>query len=148
MRRSLTLTGLLFLFVLALGHTGKARASALSHKAQRVVRIALTQRGVHYRWGGTSPRTGFDCSGFVRFVYAHFGVDLPHSSYAQHGLGRRVARGSLRPGDLVFFDGAGHVGIYVGGGRFIHAPHTGTRVQISSLSGSYARGFDGARRLV
>ena len=114
----------------------------------RAVRFARHLTGIPYRWGGTSPRTGFDCSGFVRFVYAHFGISLPHSSYAQFGLGRRIPRAALKPGDLVFFDGAGHVGVYVGHGSFIHAPHTGTRVQISRLDGSYSRGFDGARRLV
>jgi cell wall-associated NlpC family hydrolase len=113
----------------------------------RAVRFARHLTGIPYRWGGTSPRSGFDCSGLVRFVYAHFGVSLPHSSYAQIGLGRRVPRRALRAGDLVFFDGAGHVGIYVGNGRFIHAPHAGTRVQISRLSGLYSRDFDGARRL-
>jgi peptidoglycan DL-endopeptidase CwlO len=79
-------------------------------------------------------------------VYAHFGVTLPHSSYAQFGDGRRVARQSLRPGDLVFFDGLGHVGLYVGNGRFIHAPHTGTRVRIEKLGGWYSSRFAGARR--
>jgi cell wall-associated NlpC family hydrolase len=102
--------------------------------------------GVPYVWGGSGPR-GFDCSGLVRYVYKRFGIELPHSSYADFGLGRRVAsRWALKPGDLVFFGGLGHVGLYVGHGKFIHAPHTGTRVQISKLSefGSY----DGARRLV
>jgi cell wall-associated NlpC family hydrolase len=113
----------------------------------RAVRYAKHLIGVRYRYGGTSPRTGFDCSGFVRFVYAHVGVALPRVSYEQFSRGRRIARAALRPGDLVFFDGAGHVGIYVGNGRFIHAPHTGTRVQISSLGGSYGRGFDGGRRV-
>jgi hypothetical protein len=100
--------------------------------------------GVPYRWGGSSP-SGFDCSGLVRFVYERFGIDLPHSSYADFGLGRRV-RGVLKPGDLVFFSGVGHVGMYIGNNRFIHAPHSGTTVQISSMSdhGSY----DGARRIV
>src|SRR5581483_1275403 len=87
--------------------------------------------GTRYVYGGTSPRTGFDCSGFVRYVYAHFGLALPHSSYAQYALGRRVARSALRPGDLVFFDGLGHVGMYIGNGRFIHAPHSGTRVRVA-----------------
>ena len=82
-----------------------------------------------YRYGGDSPRSGFDCSGLVRYVFGHFGVDLPHSSYADYGLGNQVTRGSLRPGDLVFFDGVGHVGLYVGAGRFIHAPHSGTTVR-------------------
>jgi cell wall-associated NlpC family hydrolase len=113
----------------------------------RVVDYAKRFRGVRYVYGGTSPRSGFDCSGFVRFVYAHFGVPLAHSSYAQFGLGRRVGRASLRPGDLVFFDGLGHVGIYIGNGRFIHAPHTGTRVRVETLGGWYSSRFDGARRL-
>ena len=105
--------------------------------------------GIPYVWGGSSPATGFDCSGFVRFVYAHFGIALPHSSYADFDLGRRVARGNLRPGDLVFFDGVGHVGMYIGHGRFIHAPHSGTDVQVTSLSEPwYRQSYDGARRLL
>jgi cell wall-associated NlpC family hydrolase len=123
------------------------RAHAASALGVRVVLYARRLLGVPYSWGGTSPATGFDCSGFVRFVFRHFGVELPHSSYAQFDLGRRVARGGLRPGDLVFFDGLGHVGLYVGKGRFIHAPHTGTRVEIDSLTGWYAGAYDGARRL-
>jgi cell wall-associated NlpC family hydrolase len=114
---------------------------------ERAVAYARHLIGVPYRWGGSSPSSGFDCSGFVRYVYRRFGVQLPHSSYADFGLGRRVSRGALRAGDLVFFDGVGHVGMYVGGGRFIHAPHSGTRVQISTLAG-YGRSYDGARRLV
>ena len=120
-----------------------------SHMAfgMRVVDYAKRFRGVRYVYGGSSPRSGFDCSGFVRYVYAHFGVPLAHSSYAQFGRGRRVSRASLRPGDLVFFDGLGHVGIYIGNGRFIHAPHTGTRVRIETFTGWYSSRFDGARRL-
>jgi cell wall-associated NlpC family hydrolase len=114
---------------------------------RRVVGYAKRFLGVPYVYGGSSPRSGFDCSGFVRYVYAHFGVSLPHSSYAQFGDGRRVGRGSLRPGDLVFFDGLGHVGLYIGNGRFIHAPHTGTRVRIETLAGWYSSRFSGARRL-
>jgi cell wall-associated NlpC family hydrolase len=126
----------------------KARAIQ-SHLAfgTRVVDYARRFRGVRYVYGGSSPRTGFDCSGFVRYVYAHFGLSLAHSSYAQFDRGRRVSRASLRPGDLVFFDGLGHVGIYVGNGRFIHAPHTGTRVRIETLAGWYSSRFVGARRL-
>ena len=122
-------------------------AAAKAAMSQRVVRYAKRFIGVRYVYGGSSPRAGFDCSGFVRYVYAHFGVSLPHSSYAQFGDGRRVSRRSLRPGDLVFFDGVGHVGLYVGNGRFIHAPHTGTRVQITPLAGWYSSRFSGARRL-
>jgi len=113
----------------------------------RVVGYAKRFLGIRYVYGGSSPRSGFDCSGFVRYVYAHFGVALPHSSYAQFGDGHRVGRRSLRPGDLVFFDSVGHVGIYIGNGRFIHAPHTGTRVSIEKLGGWYSSRFSGARRI-
>jgi cell wall-associated NlpC family hydrolase len=127
----------------------EAKRSAQSHLAfgMRVVDYAKRFRGVRYVYGGSTPRSGFDCSGFVRYVYAHFGVSLAHSSYAQFDLGRRIGRASLRPGDLVFFDGLGHVGIYIGNGRFIHAPHSGTRVRIETLAGWYSSRFAGARRL-
>ena len=114
---------------------------------ERMVDYARHFVGVPYSWGGTSPRTGFDCSGFVRFVYAHFGISLAHSSFADRWLGKHVGRWSMRPGDLVFFDGGGHVGIYIGHGRFIHAPHTGTVVRIETMSGWYSSRFDGARRV-
>jgi cell wall-associated NlpC family hydrolase len=113
----------------------------------RVVGFARHLLGTRYVWGGSSPRSGFDCSGFVRYVYGHFGIPLAHSSYAQFDRGRRVSRKGLKPGDLVFFDGLGHVGIYVGKGHFIHAPHTGTRVRIETLGGWYGSRYDGARRL-
>jgi cell wall-associated NlpC family hydrolase len=127
----------------------KPKRTTQSHLAfgLRVADYAKRFRGVRYVYGGSSPRSGFDCSGFVRYVYAHFGVPLAHSTYAQFDLGRRVSRSSLRPGDLVFFDGEGHVGIYIGNGRFIHAPHTGTRVRIETLAGWYSSRFTGARRL-
>jgi peptidoglycan DL-endopeptidase CwlO len=111
-----------------------------------VVGIAMHYLGTPYVWGGASP-SGFDCSGFVMYVFGQIGVSLPHSSYAQYGYGSAVSRGDLQPGDLVFFDGLGHVGIYVGGGSFIHAPHTGDVVKISSISGWYASTFVGGRRL-
>jgi cell wall-associated NlpC family hydrolase len=126
--------------------THVSRATALAHEQTRIVRFARHFIGVRYVYGGTSPRSGFDCSGFTRFVYAHFGVTLPHYSGAQFQMGRRVSRRGLRPGDLVFFSGLGHVGLYVGAGRFIHAPHTGARVSIETLS--YHGGFVGARRFV
>jgi cell wall-associated NlpC family hydrolase len=113
----------------------------------KVVKYAKHFLGVRYVYGGSTPSSGFDCSGFVRYVYGHFGVRLAHSSFAQFGSGFGVRRGGLKPGDLVFFDGLGHVGIYVGNGRFIHAPHSGTRVRIESLVGWYGNRLDGARRL-
>jgi cell wall-associated NlpC family hydrolase len=125
-----------------------SRATKVAHEQAAVVRYARKFLGVRYVWGGTSPATGFDCSGFTRWIYAHFGISLPHYSGAQWDMGRPVSRAGLRPGDLVFFSGLGHVGMYVGGGHFIHAPHSGTTVEIDSLYGSYGGGYDGARRIL
>jgi cell wall-associated NlpC family hydrolase len=111
-----------------------------------VVGIAMHYLGVPYVWGGSTPR-GFDCSGFVSYVFAQIGISVPHSSYAQFGMGTAISINALQPGDLVFFTGASHVGIYIGGGQFIHAPHTGDVVKISSLSGYYSSNFAGARRI-
>jgi peptidoglycan DL-endopeptidase CwlO len=113
-----------------------------------VVGVAMSQMGTAYVWGGGAPG-GFDCSGLVMWAYAQVGVSLPHSSYAQYGYGVPVSRDQLQPGDLVFFDGLGHVGIYIGGGQFVHAPHTGDVVKISSLDESwYASAYVGARRIL
>jgi cell wall-associated NlpC family hydrolase len=113
-----------------------------------VVGIAMQYLGVPYKWGGSSP-SGFDCSGFTMYVYAQVGVSLPHYTGSQWGMGVPVAKSDLQPGDLVFFNGLGHMGIYVGGGSFIHAPHTGDVVKISSLSQDwYANTYMGARRIL
>jgi peptidoglycan DL-endopeptidase CwlO len=113
-----------------------------------VVSIAMQYLGVPYVWGGASPSTGFDCSGFVMYVFAQIGVSLPHHAASQYNYGVPVSRDQLAPGDLVFFDGLGHVGIYIGNGQFIHAPHTGDVVKISSLYESwYSSMYYGARRL-
>ena len=111
-----------------------------------VVGIAMQYLGVPYVYGGASP-SGFDCSGLVMYVFAQIGVSLPHNAAAQYGAGVPVSRDQLQAGDLVFFNGLGHVGIYIGGGQFIHAPHTGDVVKISSLSGWYSSTWVGARRL-
>lgn len=113
----------------------------------RVANYAKRFRGVPYVWGGSSPRPGFDCSGFVRYVWGHFGVSLPHSSYGDESYGRRVLRRYLKPGDLVFFAGGSHVGIYIGRHRVIDAPHSGAVVHISTMTNWYSDAYDGARRL-
>jgi cell wall-associated NlpC family hydrolase len=104
--------------------------------------IALHYLGIPYVWGGASP-SGFDCSGLVMYVYAQLGISLPHYTVAQWNATIPVS--SPAPGDLVFFNGLGHVGIYIGGGQFVDAPHTGSVVRIDSMSGF--GGFDGARRV-
>jgi peptidoglycan DL-endopeptidase CwlO len=110
------------------------------------VGIAMQYLGTPYVYGGASPG-GFDCSGFIMYVFAQIGVSLPHNAAAQYGYGTPVGRSQLQPGDLVFFNGLGHAGIYVGGGSFIHSPHTGDVVKISGMSGWYASTYVGARRL-
>jgi cell wall-associated NlpC family hydrolase len=113
-----------------------------------VVGVAMSYLGTPYAWGGGSPG-GFDCSGLVAYAFSQVGVSLPHSSYAQYSMGVPVSRDQLEPGDLVFFDGLGHVGIYIGGGQFVHAPHTGDVVKVSSMSDSwYASTYVGARRIL
>jgi cell wall-associated NlpC family hydrolase len=109
-----------------------------------VVGIAMQELGKPYVWGASGP-SAFDCSGLVAYVYAQVGVSLPHNAAAQYGYGSPVAYEDLQAGDLVFFSGLGHVGIYIGAGQFIHAPHTGDVVKISSLSSH--GGYVGARRL-
>ncbi len=114
----------------------------------QAVAIAMRYLGIPYVWGGASP-SGFDCSGLTMYVYAQLGVSLPHYAAAQYGMGVAVGRDQLQPGDLVFFRGLGHMGMYIGGGNFIHAPHTGDVVKISSLSDSYyTANWVGARRVV
>ena len=131
------------------GAPGRNRPAPPRHAGSvgaRAASIAEHYLGVPYRWGGADP-SGFDCSGLVMYVYAQLGVHLPHFAAAQYRDGRHVRVDGLRPGDLVFFDDLNHVGIYVGGGRFIHAPHTGDHVRISSLAGGwYAEHYDGATR--
>lgn len=113
-------------------------STSTSGSHPEVVSIAKKYLGVAYSWGGSSPSTGFDCSGFTMYCYAQIGISLSHSSQAQYYEGTHIARSALMPGDLVFFGGSTssihHVGIYVGGGQYIHSPRTGDVVKISSLS--------------
>ena len=117
-----------------------------------IVRTAASYRGSRYRRGGISSR-GFDCSGFVMHVYSRYGVRLPHSSRAQFRCGRSVSRADLLPGDLVFFSGTyrrgiSHVGMYVGGGKFIHASTSRGGVRTDALDSAYfRRKYAGARRV-
>jgi cell wall-associated NlpC family hydrolase len=122
-------------------HVLKARRLA----RDRIVTRAWRAVGVRYRWGGASL-SGFDCSGLTQWVYRPFGVSLPHYSAAQWRYGRRVSRRGLRPGDLLFFSGLAHVGIYLGHGALIHAPHPGAPVRFARLTGWFSSSFYGARR--
>ena len=115
---------------------------------ERAARFALEAVGVPYRWGGTSPATGFDCSGLVRWTYGRLGIDVPHSSYALWSTGRSVDRSRMEPGDVLVFSGLGHVGLYLGSGRMVHAPSTGREVEVVQLTSSnYGRRLVGARRV-
>ncbi len=113
------------------------------------VGIAEQYLGVKYVWGGASP-SGFDCSGLVMYVFEQLGVQLPHYTVSQYNWGNAVhpSRSQLEPGDLVFFAGLGHVGIYIGNNEFIHAPHTGAVVSIDSLTGWYSSEYAGATRIL
>jgi len=106
------------------------------YSSDALVVYAAKFLGVRYVWGGTTP-SGFDCSGFTKYVYAHFGISLNRVSRDQANQGTRVAKQNLKPGDLVFFGNPiHHVGIYVGNNSFIHAPRTGDVVRISALTRS------------
>jgi len=124
----------------------------VNERVQSVLAQALAQIGIRYRWGGTAPSTGFDCSGLVKYVFqTALGIELPRVSREQAQRGQPVDRQELTPGDLVFFSRRGkvinHVGIYLGDGRFVHAPRTGRDVTISNLSGYWYQRFLRARRV-
>jgi cell wall-associated NlpC family hydrolase len=119
---------------------------------QLLAQVAMTLRDIRYRRGGNVPSTGFDCSGFVHYVFAQaLGIDLPSDSASQFQSGIKIARGEMKTGDLVFFRIHGkrisHVGIYLDHGRFIHSPTSGERVRVDELGASYwAKRFAGAKR--
>ncbi|MBU3181714.1 C40 family peptidase [Clostridium psychrophilum] len=115
-----------------------SRGSSTSSNA--IIAYASNFLGVPYVWGGTSP-SGFDCSGFTQYVFAHFGVNLPRVTQSQQNVGTLVSRANLQAGDLVFFGTpAYHVGIYVGNGNMIAAPHTGDVVKIQKLNSGFTYG--------
>lgn len=130
-----------------------SRLSASVHALRdSIVALALHQRGVRYRRGASSPESGFDCSGLVSYVMAHFGQQLPRTSTEQALIGRKIERdiASLKPGDLLTF-GHGrhvsHIGIYIGNGRFVHAPVPGGRVREEALANTKGNWWKGARRV-
>jgi cell wall-associated NlpC family hydrolase len=113
-----------------------ARRSERVRPAERnaaAAAAALTQLGTPYSYGGGSPSSGFDCSGLVSWAYAQVGVSLPHNTNAIWGALPKVARGKMRPGDMVFFNGLGHMGIFLGDGRYVHAPRSGEVVEVAPL---------------
>ena len=114
-------------------------------RASQVISLAMQHLGTPYVWGGSSP-SGFDCSGLISYVYAQIGISLPHHAASQYNYGTPVAYEDLQPADLVFFSGLGHMGMYIGGGQFIHSPHTGDVVKISYLAGYSS--WVGARRIL
>lgn len=121
-----------------------------NYSTDNLVTYAETFMGLPYVWGGTTP-SGFDCSGFVQYVYSHFGITIPRTSQDQYGVGTAVSQSSLQPGDLVFFAGSdgtmtspGHVGMYVGGGMMIESPYTGASIRVVPMS---RRDYVGAKRI-
>jgi len=127
------------------------QTGADEHLRNAIVSTARQYIGIPYRWGGESPRTGFDCSGLTMVVYRLNGLDLPRASGQQWQAGTPIRRGQLAEGDLVFFATSGgsrvsHVGIYAGNGNFLHAPGSGRRIRLSPLSNPYYKSrYLGAR---
>jgi cell wall-associated NlpC family hydrolase len=125
----------------------------MSEQRAEALLQTLLALGLDYRYGGGSPDSGFDCSGLVAHVFREaYGIQLPHNARAQSEFGVRVSLSELRAGDLVFYNTLNrpfsHVGIYLGDGRFVHAPKTGAQVRVEPINGSYwMRRFDGARRI-
>ncbi len=133
--------------------TPKAETASVGERRAEVLLQTLLALGLDYRYGGSSPETGFDCSGLVAHVFREaYGIRLPQNAHAQSEQGVRVSLAELRAGDLLFYNTLNrpfsHVGIYLGDGRFVHAPKTGAQVRVEQIRGSYwMKRFDGARRI-
>ena len=114
---------------------------ASAGQSENVVQAAVSMIGKPYKYGGVSPKSGFDCSGLVYFSYHQNGITLPRTSYAQYKASRPISRKALRRGDLLFFRISGrkvsHVGIYLGNNRFVHAPSSGKKVSVAKLNSPY-----------
>ena len=116
--------------------------------AELAASFALEAVGIPYRYGSASPESGFDCSGLVRWAYGRAGIDVPHNSYALYGVGEEVEKTRIEPGDVLFFEGLGHVGLYLGDGEMVHAPYTGKDVEVVRLDETnYGTRLIGARRV-
>ncbi|MFM0492631.1 C40 family peptidase [Paraburkholderia caledonica] len=134
---------------------GGARSflSGMAGKAGDVVVGALNMIGVRYRWGGNTPDSGLDCSGFVRYVFQDtLGMALPRRAEEMSRVGEKVRVSDLKPGDLVFFNTMrrtfSHVGIYIGDNKFVHSPSTGSTIRVDDMdSGYWEKRFTGARRI-
>lgn len=123
-----------------------------SASGSKLAQAALNYVGVRYRFGGTTPRQGFDCSGLIYYAASKYmGVELPRTSASMAKVGTSVARDNLQPGDLVFFNTRGfrnsHVGIYLGNNEFLHAPRSGKAIQVEKIAGYWDKRYNGARRL-
>ena len=149
---------LLFLFCLLLSAAACTLSGAhidggSSVAGESLVRTARTQLGKAYKWGGCSPKDGFDCSGYVYWVYQQHGIKVPRHSSGQAKAGKSVGRSALRPGDIVVFSPRWqkglHTGIYSGRGRFLHSPKTGSRVREDQITDQHwANSFVSGRRLI
>ncbi|MGF6709701.1 cell wall-associated NlpC family hydrolase [Luteibacter sp. W1I16] len=132
--------------------TAKLAGHVDGHAREALLAFAMKLRDIRYHRGGRAPSTGFDCSGFVRYVFMHsIGLDLPTNSASQFLAGLKVKRNEMKTGDLVFFRTRGkavsHVGIYIDNGQFIHSPSAGKTVRVDSLNEAYwAKHFVGAKR--
>jgi len=125
----------------------------LTNRASQLAIQAISMLGIHYKYGGSTPENGLDCSGLVRYVYKEaLGKDLPRTAAAISQVGQQIDKNDLQPGDLVFYNtlkrGFSHVGIYLGDNRFIHSPSAGGAVRIESMDVNYwKKRFNGARRI-
>lgn len=132
-----------------LGH----RAAEFSNRASELAMQAMGMLGIHYKYGGSTPESGLDCSGLVRYVFKEaWGANLPRTSVEISRVGETIEQQDLQPGDLVFYNtlkrGFSHVGIYLGNNKFIHSPSAGGRVRIESMDvGYWKQRFNGARRI-
>ncbi len=130
-----------------------SKSPSWSSTAQEIILHAISQTGVKYKYGGITPDSGFDCSGFVRYVFQQAAnLTLPHGARAISQVGTKISKDELQPGDLVFFNTlrsvTSHVGIYVGNNRFIHSPSAGGTISVTDMNDAYwSKRFTGARHI-